>query len=427
MTSTVHTRTKVYDLPFFTMCLITNYCTKILHYSLHIKSLHDATNYSFDYTLFHKFCIVQMPLPSHLQATPAPCAAAYLINGDANILSLMVTKGRFCMTILIVADISMMFILFIYFGRSNSVSRLILPPIKDTPDQSNESCPFQSLRLLSKDQPELPPLPNVSNHLLRIRIETSWGAPIVWADTEANVLARQPKGVYNVGLNIVAIAKYTKFLQPLITSADKYFMRDHNVTYFIISDKLDEVAKVKTNRHIVSIMEKNQGWPNNTLVRFQFISKHRDIYHDMDFMFQVDADMLFVSSFNSEALGSRVGTLHPGFYNKPRSQFTYDRNPKSTAYVKPSEGEYYFAGGVLGGCQSEVITMADTIVRNILTDLHKYNYIALWHDESHVNRYFIDHPPTKILSPEYCMPEGTGGSMKQRLLALNKNHKAIRS
>ena len=43
----------------------------------------------------------------------------------------------------------------------------------------------------------------------------------------------------------------------------------------------------------------------------------------MDFMFRVDANMLFVSSFNSEALGSRVGTLHPGFYNKPRSKFTY--------------------------------------------------------------------------------------------------------
>ena len=317
--------------------------------------------------------------------------------------------------------------LFIYFQRPNSSSGVFFSYIQNITDQSNESCPFQSLRLVSKDQPELPPLPNVSKHLSRIRIETPWGAPIVWADTEANVLARQPKGVYNVGLNIVAIAKYTKFLQPLITSADKYFMRDHNVTYFIISDKLDEVAKVKTKCHIVSIMEKNQGWPNNTLVRFQFISKHRDIYHDMNFMFQVDADMLFVSSFNSEAFGSRVGTLHPYFYNEQRSKFTYDRNPKSTAYVKPSEGEYYFAGGVLGGCQSEVITMADTIVRNILTDLHKYYYIALWHDESHVNRYFIDHPPTKVLSPEYCIPEGSEWSMKQRLLALNKNHKAIRN
>ena len=291
------------------------------------------------------------------------------------------------------------------------------------------SCQVQQLieENLSYVLKELPSLPNVSKSKIRYRIETPWRAPIVWADTEANVLARQPKGVYNVGLNIVAIAKYTKFLQPLITSADKYFMRDHKVTYFVISDKLDEVAKVKTNRHIVSIMEKSQGWPNNTLVRFQFINKHRDVYQNMNFFFQIDVDMLFVSSFNSEALGSRVGTLHPGVYWKQRLSFPYDRNPKSTAYVNRYEGEYYFAGGVFGGCVSEVITMADIIVKNILTDLNKYNYIALWHDESHLNRYFIDHPPTKVLSPEYCTPEDSIISTKHRLLALNKNHKAIRS
>ena len=297
-------------------------------------------------------------------------------------------------------------------------------PIKYTPDQSQDVCQFP---LLSKDHLGLPSLPKVSKTQSRIRIETPWGAPIVWADTEANVLARQPKGVYNVGLNIVAIAKYTKFLQPLITSADKYFMRDHKVTYFVISDKLDEVAKVKTNRHIVSIMEKNQGWPKNTLARYQFISEHRHVYHDMDFLFQIDADMFFVSSVNSEALGSIVGTLHPGFYTKPRSSFTYDNNPKSTAYVNPNEGEYYFYGAVVGGCLSEVITMADIIVENILIDLHKYNYIALWHDESHLNRYFIDHPPTKVLSPEYCAPEDWNLPIKHRLLALKKNYTAIRN
>ena len=318
----------------------------------------------------------------------------------------------------------MLLLISIYLERTNLFSMHFFLPIKYTPDQSQESCQFP---LLSKDHLGLPSLPNVSKTQSRIRIETPWGAPIVWADTEANVLARQPKGVYNVGLNIVAIAKYTKFLQPLITSADKYFMRDHNVTYFVISDKLDEVAKVKTNRHIVSIMEKNLGWPKNTLARYQFISEHRDVYHDMNFMFQVDADMLFVSSVNSEALGSIVGTLHPGYYWKPRSSFPYDNNPKSTAYVNPNEGEYYFYGAVEGGCLSEVITMADTIVKNILTDLRKYNYIALWHDESHLNRYFIDHPPTKVLSPEYCSPEEWKLAIKHRLFALKKNHTAIRS
>ena len=315
-------------------------------------------------------------------------------------------------------------------------SKLIKQPSLNFPTQVDEvknkkikghKCPFSEGSLIPKDKKGLPPLPKVTKTQVRIRIESPWGAPIVWINTEANVLARQPKGIFKVGLNIVAIAKYIKFLQPLISSADKFFMTDHNVTYFVISDHLDEVAKVKTHRPVVSIMEKSQGWPNNTLVRFQFISKHRDAYSEMDFLYQVDVDMRFVFKFNSETLGKRVGTLHPYYYTRRRGSFTYDRNPNSTAYIRSSEGEYYFAGGVLGGCQKEVIKMADTIVKNILTDLRKYNYIALWHDESHVNRYFIDHPPTKILSPEYCYPEGVNWPIKQRLLALNKNKQTIRS
>jgi len=47
-------------------------------------------------------------------------------------------------------------------------------------------------------------------------------------------------------------------------------------------------------------------------------------------------------------------------------------------------------------------------------------------DESHMNRYFIDTPPTKILDPSYCHIEGTKSNYTPKLVALNKNHREIR-
>jgi histo-blood group ABO system transferase len=69
--------------------------------------------------------------------------------------------------------------------------------------------------------------------------------------------------------------------------------------------------------------------------------------------------------------------------------------------------------------------MAHYMQENIKADLAK-NIIAIWHDESHLNRYFIDNKPTKILSPSYCYPESWQLSYPKRLLALDKNHQNMR-
>ena len=60
--------------------------------------------------------------------------------------------------------------------------------------------------------------------------------------------------------------------------------------------------------------------------------------------------MGIVSEVGDEVLSDLVATMHPyqSFY--PKEQRTYDRNPKSLAYVPPGkEGELYYAGGFNGG------------------------------------------------------------------------------
>ena len=100
--------------------------------------------------------------------------------------------------------------------------------------------------------------------------------------------------------------------------------------------------------------------------------------------------------------------------------------PLSRACVDYDKREYYFAGGFYGGKTKQFLMLVHTLAENIRADLAN-NIIALWHDESHLNRYFADHSPEVILSPSYCYPESWALPYHKRLLALDKNHQQLRN
>ncbi len=222
----------------------------------------------------------------------------------------------------------------------------------------------------------------------------------------------------NIGLLIMATGKYISFVDPLIVSAEKHFCKNHNVTYFIFTDS-DRSSTSK----ITYIYQKKLGWPFDTMLRYQIYLESQDLLQSQDYLFACDADMLFVGEVGDEILGDLVATLHPGFINGRRGD--YETNPLSLAYIAKSEGENYFAGGFYGGKTKEVLKLAKINSDNINQDL-THNFIAVWHDESHWNRYCIDHTPTVILSPSYCCPEGWGLPYIPKLMPLNKNHAEIR-
>lgn len=222
----------------------------------------------------------------------------------------------------------------------------------------------------------------------------------------------------NVGLLIVATGKYIQFVPPLIASAEKHFCKDHNVTYFIFTD-----GELPAAENVITLYQPRLGWPYDTMMRNQAYASHADLLLTQDYLFALDADMLFVDDVGSEILGERVATQHPGFVGK--TKFPYETNPHSTAYIPKHSGSQYFAGGFFGGSTLEFIHIVTTTTQNVYKDLEK-GLIAVWHDESHWNRYCIDHPPTVILNPSYCYPESWDLPYPKKLLALDKNHKEIR-
>jgi histo-blood group ABO system transferase len=223
-----------------------------------------------------------------------------------------------------------------------------------------------------------------------------------------------------VGLLIIATNKYTQFLQPLIESADKFFLPNQEVSYFIFTNKNIEIY---SNRKVVKIDVEHREWPWMTLGRYKIFSNNSEILSKMDYLYYCDVDMRFVSEVGDEVLSERVATQHPGYYGR---RGTPETRIESLACVRENEEMQYFAGGFNGGKSEEYLKMARHISNNIDIDYSR-GIIAIWHDESHMNRYFIDNQPTKILDPSYCCNEGwINCPFGRRLLALDKNHSEIR-
>ncbi len=229
----------------------------------------------------------------------------------------------------------------------------------------------------------------------------------------AFVRSEEGSSVKKVGLCIVATGKYIRFVPPLIESSEKYFLSGHQVSYFIFTD-----GEVPKSNKLIKVPHKQFGWPFDAMKRFDIYAESAALFKDLDYVYSIDADMLFQNEVGEEVFGDRVGTLCPGYVGK---RGPFETKKISTAYVDKIKrrSSPYFAAGFFGGSREEFIRIVQQVKKQIHADLDK-NFIAVWHDESHLNRYFVDNPPTVILSPSYCYPESQQIPFEKKLVALDK-------
>lgn len=221
-----------------------------------------------------------------------------------------------------------------------------------------------------------------------------------------------------IGLLIIATNKYLNFLNDLLASAAIHFCNDYDVTFFVFTNKKIEISS-NVSHKIIQI--EHNPWPWMTLGRYEIFNKNKEELSKMDYLYYCDVDMRFVNTVGGEIIGDRVATTHPGYIGQ---RGTPETNLNSLACIRPDEKMIYFAGGFNGGSSAEFLKMSCILSKNIQTDFEN-GIIAIWHDESHMNRYFIDNTPTVILPSEYCCPE-TLNLPNKKLLALIKNHSSYR-
>jgi hypothetical protein len=224
-----------------------------------------------------------------------------------------------------------------------------------------------------------------------------------------------------VAILYICTGKYDVFWEKFFLSCEKYFLNNCEKHYYVFTDAEDIYLEEKCSR-IHRIYQENLGWPGNTLKRFEIFYKIKDELEHYDYIFFMNANLLFVDEVNEEFLPIKEELLvvkHPGYFDKSRTEFTYEDNPDSLAYISEEEGEYYIAGGLNGGKATAYIKLIETLKMNIEEDL-KHDIIAKWHDESHINRYILGRNDVKIIGPEYLYPEGLNLPVQAKVVIRDK-------
>jgi hypothetical protein len=198
--------------------------------------------------------------------------------------------------------------------------------------------------------------------------------------------------VNSTALVLIATGEaYRQHAQKLIISAKTFFV-PHDVVMFTDNPSEFDVAYLYRRGSL--------GYPRATLTRYHAICGARDVLSKYEYIFYSDADMMFVAPVGIEIFSNGItATEHPGYVG---SIGTPETNPQSAAFC--AKLKTYFCGGFNGGTSAAFLQMAETLSKAVDQDDAK-GILAVWHDESHLNRFLYHHPPARVLSPSYCYPE----------------------
>lgn len=220
-------------------------------------------------------------------------------------------------------------------------------------------------------------------------------------------------------LTIATGEYYDKYLSNFIKSFSasiKLPNPNDTLDFIVFNDKhnIDCPAEELNNGYVFKIPYKPYNWTLSTLMRFHaFNSVNLERY---DYVYFIDVDMLPIEEIRFEEIQPSylIGVIHPGFANisKDFNQLPIyyheatEKNPASTAFVDPANQVIYCQGCFFGGKTQDFVKMSQTIAKNIDKDFEK-RIVAMWHDESHLNKYFNQYGYDNIdlLTPNYAHPE----------------------
>ncbi|KAM9206514.1 LOW QUALITY PROTEIN: glycosyltransferase 6 domain-containing protein 1-like [Dugong dugon] len=248
----------------------------------------------------------------------------------------------------------------------------------------------------------------LAEHYFRKRpdvITTDWLAPIIWEGTyNRQVLEKYYRRLnITIGLAIFAAGEFEdQYLKQFIQSADKHFMHGYNVIFYTMMDEPSRLPRIElgplhTFKLVLIFYENTWQHFNLILMKNLGVSILSHMQDEVNLLFVMTIN-IFKNDFGVETLGKSVAQLHAWWYFKNANYFPCERNSKSAAFIPFGQGDFYYHSAIFGGIPEEVLKLIEENQKGIIHDTKK-ELTSIY--ESHLNKYFFLHKPTKLLSPEY--------------------------
>ncbi|XP_061876118.1 histo-blood group ABO system transferase 2-like isoform X3 [Colius striatus] len=241
-----------------------------------------------------------------------------------------------------------------------------------------------------------------------VLVLTPWLAPIVWEGTFNRDILNAQYMQKNLVTGVVtfAVEKYVQFIKGFMSSANKYFLAGHQVNFYLFTDNPEQISHLQLapeNHLFVIPVQNHTRGQDISLRQMGIISTYIQsrFQYEVDYLYSIDIDVQLVEHVGVEIIDTLVGTISSWHYDTRRESKPYEPRAESRAAVPQGEGDFYYTASFYGGSVAEVYRLTRACFKGILED--RGNGIeARWHDESHLNKYLLEHKPTRLLSPEYC-------------------------
>lgn len=193
----------------------------------------------------------------------------------------------------------------------------------------------------------------------------------------------------------------------------------HDVNRMQSRETVEEsVTWLREQKDLTIFPTESAVWPIPTLMRYHLFLQQEELLKEYDYLFYLDADMRIVDTVGDEVLGKGLTMAEHPMYSLRREYIPpYEPNIGSAAFIKrfgtltqTDDGKPWFkplyaAGGFQGGTPEAFIKAMKVMRKTVDSDFGK-NYVAIWNDESHWNKYLSEYTgPLVTLSPSYVYPD----------------------